>query len=255
MISYQDNRQLIYSGKFLDVKSENFFQKSTPHHSQPYYGLLFVDCFVLIKTTNIHTATAYDVDQIIKLHRSSMGSHTNRSQSISASIQIINITDEIVRNAFSIRTKFDTIILICENAQMKKHWMTMFESVLYKDSTGYLRSISHSEEEEFFAEKWIESIHEQLDILLAERNFPQAALLIIQAKTHITQFETKYSQQTFDFVDEFITNIHNKQHELYKLIEKEIQSVCEKDCITSLLKYYYQHIKILKDLGYISKAW
>ncbi len=173
---------------------------------------------------------------------------------------------------------------MCENAQSKKHWLEMFESalyprqrrgsLLYTDSGRISASSTASSsstisdrspvqqqqqqqlfEEEFYSEDWIPNTHENLIILLAERNFDEALALILRARKYVRQFLQKHSQQTMHFVDEYIKGVQIKEQELCKLIEKEIQNICERGCSTNLLKHYYHHIQTLKQLGYVPKAW
>jgi len=265
------DRQLIHSGNLLEAKLENLLpnqynkvdginKSSTSYITQPCYGLLFNDCFIIIKSINIRTATAYDVDQVIKIRRNSINKNDN-TEYPSSSIKIINVKDDIIRNSFSIKYNLETITMICDNAHIKKHWIEMFESVLYKDSKQFsTTSTIQSEEEqgfeeEFFSEEWIRNTQENLTILLAERNFDQALILIRQARKYIQEFLSKYEQKSITFVDEYIKSVQEKEQDLYKLIEKEILYICERGCSTNLLKHYYHHIQILKELGYISKAW
>ncbi len=243
------DRQLIYSGRLLEAKLENLstnqYNKidgiNKSYTTQPCYALLFNDCFIIVKSTNIRTATAYDVDQVIKIHSS-------------PSIQIINVRDDFIRNSFSIKYNLETITMICDNAQMKKYWIEMFESVLYRDSKEH--STSQLEiDQEFYAEEWIRNTPENLTILLAERNFDQALILIRRARTYIQQFLSEHTQQSIISIDKYIKDIQEKEQDLCKLIEKEILYICERGCSTNLLKHYYHHIRILKQLGYIPKAW
>jgi len=266
LVSPNPDRQLIYSGKLLEARLENLSnnqynkidginKSSTPYVNQICYGLLFNDCFIIAKTSNIHTATAYDVDQVIKIQQHSGNKHHP------SSIQIINVKDDIIRNSFSIKYHLETIIMICDNAHIKKQWIEMFESVLYRDSKRYpTTSTIQSEEEqgfegEFFSEEWITSTQENLTILLAERNFDQALILIRKVRKYIEKFISEHEQESITFVDEYIKSIQEKEHDLYKLIEKEILYICERGCSTNLLKHYYHHIQILKQLGYVPKAW
>jgi hypothetical protein len=169
--------------------------------------------------------------------------------------------------------------MMCENAQSKKHWLEMFESalyprqrrgsLLYTDSERLSASPSSSSssindrlssqqqpfEEEFYSDDWITNTQENLTILLAERNFDKALTLILRARKYIRQFLAEHSQQTMHFVDEYIKCVQIKEQELCKLIEKEIQNICERGCSTNLLKHYYHHIQTLKQLGYVPKAW
>jgi hypothetical protein len=171
--------------------------------------------------------------------------------------------------------------MMCENAQSKKHWLEMFESALYpRQRRGSLlytdtRRLSASPsssisdrspvqqqheqqlfEEEFYSEDWITNTQENLIILLAERNFDEALSLILRARNHVRQFLAQYSQQqTMHFVDEYVKSVQIKEQELCRLIEKEIQNICERGCSTNLLKHYYHHIQTLKQLGYVPKAW
>jgi len=172
--------------------------------------------------------------------------------------------------------------MMCENAQSKKHWLEMFESalyprqrrgsLLYTDTRRLSASPSSSStsdrspvqqqqeqqlfEEEFYSEDWITNTQENLIILLAERNFDKALTLILRARDHVRKFLTQYSQQqTMHFVDEYVKGVQIKEQELCRLIEKEIQNICERGCSTNLLKHYYHHIQTLKQLGYVPKAW
>jgi hypothetical protein len=165
--------------------------------------------------------------------------------------------------------------MMCENAQSKKHWLEMFESalyprqrrgsLLYTDSERLSASSSSINdrlsiqqqpfEEEFYSDDWITNTQENLTILLAERNFDKALTLILRARKYIRQFLAEHSQQTMHFVDEYIKGVQIKEQELCKLIEKEIQNICEHGCSTNLLKHYYHHIQTLKQLGYVPKAW
>ncbi len=258
LVSPTTDRQLIHSGKLheakLDNLSNNQYYKS--YTTQPCYGLLFSDCFIIVKSATISKATAYDVEQVIRIHRTS-----NDMKQYSSSIQIINVKDDLIRNSFSIKYNLETITMICDNAQMKKHWIEMFESVLYRDSKGkstipmIQSGIDQEFEEEFFAEEWIKNTQENLTILLAERNFDQALILLRRTRTYIQQFLSKHDQQSISFVDEYTKNIQEKEQELCKLIEKEILYICERGCSTNLLKHYYHHIQILQQLEYIPKAW
>jgi hypothetical protein len=254
------------------------------------YGLLCTDYFIVAKSTNIRTATAYDVDQVIKLHQTSSGINNNRNidqhkQIQLSAIQIINIKDDVLRNSFSIKHNLETLTMMCENAQSKKHWIEMFESALYpkqrrgsllytdsgrlsaspsSSSIGNRSSFQQQQqqqqqqqpfEEEFYSEDWITNTQENLIILLAERNFDEALALILRARKYIRQFLAQHSQQTMHFVDEYVKGVQMKEQELCKLIEKEIQNICERGCSTNLLKHYYHHIQTLKQLGYVPKAW
>ncbi len=260
------DRQLIHSGKLLEARLENLSnnqynkidginKSSTSYVTQLCYGLLFNDCFIIVKTSNIHTATAYDVDQVIKIHRNSNNKH------YLSSIQIINVKDDIIRNSFSIKYHLETIIMKCENAHIKKQWIEMFESVLYRDSKrNPTTSTIQSEEEqgfqgEFFSEEWITNTQENLTIFLAERNFDQALILIRKARKYIEKFLSEHKQESITFIDEYIKIVQEKEQDLCKLIEKEILYICERGCSTNLLKHYYHHIQILKQLGYVPKAW
>jgi hypothetical protein len=297
LVASNPDRRLIHSGKLLEVKLENLPAKhqnkgnSSTKSPASYvthqcYGLLFTDYFIIAKSTNIRTATAYDVDQVLKLHEMSNGIHNNRhtdqnKQIQSSAIQIVNVKDDVLRNSFSIKHNLETIIMMCDNAQSKKHWLEMFESVLYPrqrrgsllytDSKRISASPSSSSinnrspvqqqqqqqpfEEEFYSEDWITNTHENLIILLAERNFDEALELILRGRKYVRQFLAKNSQQTMHFVDEYVKGVQVKEQELCKLIEREIQNICERGCSTNLLKHYYHHIQTLKQLGYVPKAW
>jgi hypothetical protein len=171
--------------------------------------------------------------------------------------------------------------MMCENAQSKKHWLEMFESALYpqqrrgsllytdagrlsaspsstSSSIGERAPIQQQQqlfEEDFYSDEWITNTQENLIILLAERNFDEALALILRARKYVRQFLTTHSQQTMPFVDEYVKSVQIKEQELCKLIEKEIQNICERGCSTNLLKHYYHHIQTLKQLGYVPKAW
>ncbi len=268
LISANPDRQLIHSGKLLEAKLEPHSNKTDGIHksstsgvTQPCYCLLFNDCFIIVKSLNIRTATAYDVDQVLKIHQTSINTNDNKQYSPSSSIQIINLKDDIIRNSFSIKYNLETLIMICDNAQTKKHWIEMFESVLYKDSKQYSKTSTiqseeeHGLEEEFFSEEWIRNTQENLTVLLAERKFDQALTLICQARNYIQQFFSKHEQQPLTFVDEYTKSVKEKEQDLSKLIEKEILYICEKGCSSNLLKHYYHHIQILKQLGHVPKAW
>jgi hypothetical protein len=295
LVTANSDRYLIYSGKLLEVKLENIPGKSsnkghsttkspTSYVTYQCYGLLCTDYFIVAKSTNIRTATAYDVDQVIKLHQTSSGINNNRhtdqhKQIQSSAIQIINVKDDVLRNSFSIKHNLETLTMMCENAQSKKHWLEMFESALYpRQRRGSLlytgpgrlsaspsssisnRSSIHEQqqqplEEEFYSEDWITNTQENLIILLAERNFDEALTLILRARKYVRQFLAEHSQQTIHFVDEYVKGVQIKEQELCRLIEKEIQNICERGCSTNLLKHYYHHIQTLKQLGYVPKAW
>jgi hypothetical protein len=299
LVTANPDRQLIHSGKLLEVKLENLSTKhqnknnSTNKLPASYvthqcYGLLFTDYFIIAKSTNIRTATAYDVDQVIKLHQTSSGINNNRNtdqlkQTQTSAIQLINVKDDVVRNSFSIKHNLETHTLMCENAQGKKHWIEMFESALYPrqrrgsllytdtgrlsaspssttSSIGDRSSVQQQQqqqlfEEDFYSDDWITNTQENLIILLAERNFDEALALILRARTYVRQFLKEHSQQTMPFVDEYVNGVQMKEQELCKLIEKEIQNICERGCSTNLLKHYYHHIQTLKQLGYVPKAW
>ncbi|CAF0815442.1 unnamed protein product [Adineta ricciae] len=297
LVSVSPERRLIHSGKLLEVKLENLSTKpqtkgsSTSKLPASYvthqcYGLLFSDCFIIAKSSNIRTATAYDVDQVIKLHQPVTGMNNNRNanqnkQVQSSAIQLINVKDDVLRNSFSIKHNLETHTLMCDNAQSKKHWMEMFESALYPQqrrgsllhteagrlstsptsisSSGNDRSSIQQQqlqlfEEDFYAEDWISDTQENLVILLAERNFDQALELILRARNYVRQFLQGHSQQPMHFVDEYTKGVQIKEQELCKLIEKEIQNICDRGCSTNLLKHYYHHIQTLKQLGYVPKA-
>ncbi|UJR26252.1 hypothetical protein I4U23_007592 [Adineta vaga] len=300
LVSVNSDRRLIHSGKLLEVKLENISTKpqSKGHSSTKLpasyvthqcYGLLFSDCFIVAKSSNIRTATAYDVDQVIKLHQPLSGINNNRNndqskQIQSSAIQIINVKDDVLRNSFSIKHDLETHTFMCENAQSKKHWMEMFESALYprqrrgsllhtdrlsaspssitlSPSANDRSSVPQQQqqqlqlfEEDFYSEDWVTDTQENLVILLAERNFDQALELILRARKHTRQFVQDHSQQTMHFVDEYIKGVQIKEQELCKLIEKEIQNICDRGCSTNLLKHYYHHIQTLKQLGYVPKA-
>ena len=290
LVTSNTDRRLIYSGKLHEVKLENLPSKnankgatatksSSSYVTHPCYGLLCTDYFIIAKSTNIRTATAYDVDQVLKLHQASSGMSNNRSpdqhkQNQLSAIQIINVKDDVVRNAFSIKHNLETITMMCDNAQSKKHWLEMLESALYpKQRRGSLlytdadrlsmspaangRSSIQQQpfEEDFYADDWITNTHENLTILLAERNFDQALALILRARDYARDFLAKRTQQPVPFVDEYVKGVQMKEQELCKLIEKEIQNICERGCSTNLLKHYYHHIQTLKKLGYVPKAW
>lgn len=248
LISQKSDRQLIYSGKLLEAKLENL-----SYGTHPCYALLFNDCFIIVKTANIRMATAYDVDQIIKIR-----GKVNDKQQYSSTIQIINVKDDILRNSFSIKYNLETIVMICDNAYIKKHWMEVFESVLYRDSKQYSTIQTNEErkyEEEFYSEEWIKNTEENLIILLAERNFHQALLLIQQTRKYIQKFLSQHEQQSLIFIDQYTKMIQEQEQDLSKLIEKEILYISERGCTTNLLKHYYHHIEILKQLGHVTKAW
>ena len=94
-----------------------------------------------------------------------------------------------------------------------------------------------------------------MTILLAERNLQQALKLILQARKYAKDFLSQHKQQSLPFVDDYIKNIQEKEQDLRRIVEKEILSMCEHGCSTNLLKHYYQRIEILKQLGYVPKAW
>jgi hypothetical protein len=196
---------------------------------------------------------------------------------MASAIQIINDKDDLVRNSFTIKYNLEILTMMCDNAQSKKHWLEMFESVLYpKQRRGSLlytnvdrlsatsmltnnqRTMEQQQqpfEEEFYSDDWISDTQENLTILLAERNFDQALALIVRARQYARQFLVRHSQQAVPFVDEYIKNVQIKEQELCRSIEKEIQNICERGCSTNLLKHYYHHIQTLKQLGYVPKAW
>jgi hypothetical protein len=271
LVSPNPDRRLIYSGKLLDVKLENppnnqylktdgINKSSQSYVTSPCYGLLFNDCFIIVKSTSIRLATAYDVDQVIKLYRTSTENNERRSPS-SSLIQLINVKDDVIRNAFTIKYNLDTTTVVCDNAQIKKQWIEMFESVLNTNLRRYSlipviqSQQEHTFEEEFFMEEWVTNTHEDLIILLAERNFDQALILILQARKYAQEFLSEHEQPSITFVDDYLKNVQEKEQDLYKLIEKEILYICERGCSTNLLKHYYHHIQILKQLGYVPKAW
>ncbi|CAF0909120.1 unnamed protein product [Adineta steineri] len=297
LVSSNPDRRLIHSGKLLEVKLENLPANHQQHKgdsntklptsyvTHQCYGLLFSDYFIIAKSANIRTATAYDVDQVLKLHQTSSGVNSNRpsdKQIPSSAIQTINLKDGELRNSFLIQHNLETHTMMCENAQSKKHWMEMFESALYPrqrrgsllyTDTGRLSlsptstassSISDRSsvqqqqiqlfEEDFYSEDWVTNTQENLVILLAERNFDEALALILRSRKHVRQFVSEHSQQTMHFVDEYVKSVQIKEQELCKLIEKEIQNICERGCSTNLLKHYYHHIQTLKQLGYVPKA-
>jgi hypothetical protein len=288
------DRRLIHSGKLLEVKLENLPTKNpnkgnsaskspASYVTHQCYGLLCTDYFIIAKSANIRTATAYDVDQVIKLHETSSGMNKNRNTDHhkdmqSSAIQIVNVKDDILRNSFSIKHNIEILTMMCENAQSKKHWLEMFESALYpRQRRGSLlytdsgrlsaspsstisdrSSIQQQQqpfEEDFYSDDWITNTQENLIILLAERNFDEALTLILRARKYVRQFLAEHSQQTMHFVDEYVKGVQMKEQELCKLIEKEIQNICERGCSTNLLKHYYHHIQTLKQLGYVPKAW
>ena len=293
LVSSNPERHLIHSGKLREVKLEKLPTKSqnkgnsttkTPssYVTHECYCLLFSDYFIVAKSTNIRTATAYDVGQVLKLHQTSDGINNNRNadqhqQNQSSAIQIITVKDDDIRNSFSIKHNFETLTMMCENAQSKKQWLEMFDSalcprprrgsLLYTESGDLSASSSLTMndrssvqrqqlfEEEFYSEDWVTNTQENLTILLAERNFDEALTLILRARKYVQQFSTKYSQQTIQFAEEYLKSVHIKEQELCRLIEKEIQNICERGCSTNLLKHYYHHIQILKQLGYVPKAW
>lgn len=282
-----NDRRLVHSGKLHEVKLENLSQKTLQKHTPSYvthicYGLLFNDHFIVAKSANIRQATAYDVDQVFRLQNTSSNMNSPSSSAdqksyLSSAIEVINEKDDILRNSFSIKHNLDKITLMCENAQSKKHWLEMFDSVLYpKQRRGSLlytesgqfsnssspnkavRSSVQSQqmlEEEFYSDQWITDTHENLLILLAERNFDKALELILSARKYAREFLKKNSQTSIPFVDEYIKGVQIKEQELSRLIEKEIQNICERGCSTNLLKHYYHHIQTLKQLGYVPKAW
>ncbi|CAF1489432.1 unnamed protein product [Rotaria sordida] len=300
LVASNSERRLIHSGKLLEVKLENISTKNqnkgNTHTKLPAsfvthqcYGLLFTDCFIIAKSSNIRTATAYDVDQVLKLHQTSTGisndRNTDQHKHIQPSaIQIINVKDDVIRNSFSIKHNLETLTMMCDNAQSKKHWLEMFESALYPrqrrgsllyTDSGFLSSSAAPSsssssasnrstvqqqqqqqifEEEFYSEDWITNTQENLIILLAERNFDEALALILRARKYAQEFLVQHSQQAVPFVDEYIKSVRMKEQELCKLIEKEIQNICERGCSTNLLKHYYHHIQTLKQLGHVPKA-
>ena len=124
LVSANPDRRLIYSGKLLEVKLDPSTKlPASSHTTQPCYGLLCTDCFVIAKSSNIRTATAYDVDQVIRLQRNSLNTNDNdaHKQYSSSSVQIINVKDDVLRNAFTIQYNADTITMMCESAQIKKN--------------------------------------------------------------------------------------------------------------------------------------
>lgn len=281
---------MIYSGKLYEVKLESIAAKGPSKGNQSSktpvsfvkhqcYGLLFNDYFILVKSTNIRTATAYDVDQVIKLQQTSSAINNDRhadqnKQNQSTTISIVNIKDDLSRNSFAIKHNLETLTMMCENAQSKKHWLEMFESALYprqrrgsllytdsdRLSSGDVRSSGYQQtqqilEEQFYFEDWITNTHENLVILLAERNFDEALQLIVRAKEYAQKFVEKHPQQPLPFVDEYSKGVQIKEQELCRLIEREIQNICERGCSTNLLKHYYHHIQTLKQLGHVPKAW
>ncbi|CAF0833278.1 unnamed protein product [Adineta ricciae] len=263
LVSANPDRRLIYSGKLLEVKLDPSTKvPSSSHTTQPCYGLLCTDCFVIAKSSNIRTATAYDVDQVIKLQRNSLNTSDNdaHKQYSSSSVRIINVKDDVLRNAFTIQYNTDTITMMCESAQIKKNWIELFESLFYTRMRRLSRIASFQTEqeqvfqEEFFAEDWITTTEENLTILLAERNLQQALKLILQARKYAKDFLSQHKQQSLPFVDDYIKNIQEKEQDLRRIVEKEILSMCEHGCSTNLLKHYYQRIEILKQLGYVPKA-
>ncbi|CAF4037616.1 unnamed protein product, partial [Rotaria magnacalcarata] len=293
LVAANPERRLIHSGKLLEVKLENLPTKSQNKAStnaklpasfvtHQCYGLLVTDHFIIAKSSNIRTATAYDVDQVLKLHQTSTNINNDRStdhhkQIQPSAIHIINVKDDVMRNSFAIKHNLETLTLMCESAQSKKHWLEMFESALYprqrrgsllytdagliSPSSSNNRSNVQQQpqqqqvfEEEFYSEDWITNTLENLIILLAERNFDEALNLILRARKYFQEFVAKHSQQSMPFVDEYIKGVQMKEQELCKLIEKEIQNICERGCSTNLLKHYYHHIQTLKQLGYVPKA-
>jgi hypothetical protein len=137
----------------------------------------------------------------------------------------------------------------------------MFESALYTNTRRFsaLPAIQTQQEqvfeEEFFSEDWVTNTQENLIILLAERNYDQALTLILQARKYSEKFLTENQQQSIPFVDDYIKSVQEKEQDLSKLIEKEILYISERGFSTNLLKHYYHHIEILKQLGYIPKSW
>ncbi|UJR22764.1 hypothetical protein I4U23_025796 [Adineta vaga] len=273
LVSANPDRRVIYTGKLLEVKTDNHsnnqhlindttMKQSSSHVTQPCYGLLCTDCFIIAKSSNIRTATAYDVDQVIKLQRNSINTNDNDAykQYSSTSVEIINVKDDVLRNAFSIKYNADTITMMCESAQIKKNWIEMFESLLYTRTRRLTRvaSLQTQEEEvfqeEFFTEDWITNTEENLTILLAERNLQEALLLILKGRKYAKNFLIEHKQQLLPFVDDYIKTIQEKEQDLRKIIEKEIFTISERGCSTNLLKHYYQRIQILKQLGYVPKA-
>ncbi|CAF1391660.1 unnamed protein product [Adineta steineri] len=278
LVSTNLTRRLIYSGKLLEVKFENVSsnqhyktdeinKSSTSHLTSPCYGLLFNDYFIITKSTNIRSATAYDVDQVIKLHKNlrnindNQDGEENKQYSPAVSIQIINVKDDIIRNSFSIKYNLDTITLMCKNAQIKKQWVELLESTLQTDtrrsSVEFLLQTQQEQVlgDEFFSEEWIKNTQENLTILLAERNYDQALVLILQARKYSQEFLNKHEQQLFPLINTYMKSVQEQEQELRKLIEKEILNICERGCSTNLLKHYYHRIRIIKRLGYVPKAW
>ncbi|CAF3911547.1 unnamed protein product, partial [Adineta steineri] len=277
LVSTNLTRRLIYSGKLLEVKFENISsnqhyktdeisKSSTSHLTSPCYGLLFNDYFIITKSTNIRSATAYDVDQVIKLHKNltnindNQDGEENKQYSPAVSIQIINVKDDIIRNSFSIKYNLDTITLMCKNAQIKKQWVELLESTLQTDtrrsSVEFLLQTQQEQVlgDEFFSEEWIKNTQENLTILLAERNYDQALVLILQARKYSQEFLNKHEQQLFPLINTYMKSVQEQEQELRKLIEKEILNICERGCSTNLLKHYYHRIRIIKRLGYVPKA-
>ncbi|CAF1059844.1 unnamed protein product [Didymodactylos carnosus] len=273
LVSSNSDRRLLYSGKLFEVKSE-VSPKTTiaksPLPTSSYvthqcYGLLFTDCFIIAKSSNIRTATAYDVDQVFKFTMDDKDSNKQHQQ-----IQISNIKDDQYRNAFCLKHNMEVVTLLCDSSQSKKTWLEWFESVLYpkqrrgsllytdSDQISAVHDKKHqsSLEEDFYNDEWVTNTTENLTILLAERNFDQALNLILKARTHSSQFQQQQNQQqTLPFIDEYLKSIKGKEQELCKLIEKEIYNICERGCsMINSIKHYYHHIQILKKLGYISKA-
>jgi hypothetical protein len=262
LVSANSDRRLLYSGKLHDVKLET--PSSTQYKSDgmnkyvtsPCYGLLFDDCFIIVKSISIRTATAYDVDQVIKFYRDSTDNNEHRP----SSIKIINVKDDVIRNSFIIKYNLEIITMMCDNSQLKKHWIEMFESVLHPDSSRFslipaMESRERTLEEEFFSEEWITNTLEDLTILLAERNFDEALILLLKSRKYVQQFLSEHEQQSITFVDDYTKNVQEKEQDLYKLIEKEVLYICERGCSKNSLKHYYHHIQILKQLGYVPKAW
>ena len=111
LVSPNSERRLIHSGKLDEVKLENASAKHQTktnsntkvppsYVTHSCYALFFDDCFIIVKSTNVSTATPYDVDQVFKLHQTSTSINNSRhtdqnKQTQSSAIQLINVKDDV----------------------------------------------------------------------------------------------------------------------------------------------------------------
>lgn len=292
LIPKNPDRQLIYSGPLLEIKQKKGLMQDLKSNSRqnsllsqvkhPCYGLLFDDYFITTKMTDTHTPNLFEVDQVFSLNQNlskndsddeDQQSINKNSKSSSVSVlKIINSEDQTLLNSFSIKYNHTTATFICENALSKTKWLQMFANVL--DPQGYYDFLRHINRKRSSFSSWFlppnslmpqsfglefseENIAEseaELTQLLTERHFDEAKNFIVRARKYL-EFVTNSSPLSTTLIDDCRKIIQSKEQEMCRLIEKEIQNNCARRYAIHLPKFYYHHVQILKQLGYVAKAW